>query len=177
LILSVLTATAGRPAAIIFGYSAKLPKLLIFGIPAAVETVVVLVFYPLVAFSCQHLLVVKPLQNAFQRLLETAETHKSTIRRYGPIGLFTIVLVIPYGPLIGSVIGFLLRMPVWLNITTVLTATYVATFLWAVVGHHLQDHVSSYGPYATTILVIAVIVIALVGHVIRRAIHQRKHNS
>jgi uncharacterized membrane protein len=168
LLMSAMTAVFGRPAAITIGYSMRLPNPIIFGIPATVETAIVLVFYPLIAFSCQHLVAIKLLRNAFRRLVETAETHKTSIRRYGPIGLFFFVVLVPYGSLIGAVIGFLLRMPVWLNLTTVLVGTYVATFFWTVFLHHLQGYVNSCGPYATTILVIAVIVVAWAGRLMRR---------
>ncbi len=164
LIMSALTATLGRPTAMTVAYSMKLSQLTVFEIAATVETAVVLVFYPLIAFSCQRLIAIRPLQNLLRRSLEAAEAHQTWIRRYGPIGLFVFVVLVPYGSLIGAVIGFLLRMPVWLNLTTVLAGTYVATFFWTVFLEHLHDFASSYGPSATAALVAMVIAIAVIGH-------------
>jgi uncharacterized membrane protein len=179
LAMTLSTTTAGRAAGITYGYYAKLPYATILGISAVAETVVVLIFYPLFVFSCQHLLVVKPLQKAFDRVLQAAEKNKALIRRYGPIGLFAFVLcpIWMTGPIVGCVIGFLLRMPVWLNMVTVLTATYIAIFVWSIFLHHVHDHVSSYGSYAALILVVVVIVIAVFGHVAYERIRGKRQKS
>jgi uncharacterized membrane protein len=168
LLTTLLTATLGRPTAITIAYEMKLPRLTIFEITAIVETVVVLVFYPLIAFSCQQIVTIRPLQNACRRFLETAQTHRTSIQRYGPLGLCVFVAVVPYGSLIGAVIGFLLRMPVWLNLTAVLGATYVSTFLWTVFLHRIHALASSCGRCGTVILVAVVLAIAIVGHLTHR---------
>jgi hypothetical protein len=173
LLVTLLTATLGRPTAIEVGYAMKLPSLVLFGIAVTVETAISLIFYPLVAIGCQHLVAAKPVRNVFRRIVDAAESHKASIRHYGPIGLFVFVLVVPYGSPIGAVIGFLLRMPIWLNLTTVLVGTFVATFLWTVFLHHIHAFVSSYGPYATLLLVVVVIVIAVAGHFTHRATRSR----
>jgi uncharacterized membrane protein len=175
LAMTSLTVMAGRAAGIAYGYTAKLPYATILAISAVAETAAVLIFYPLFVFSCQHLLTIKPLQKAFDRVLRAAEKNQTLIRRYGPIGLFALVLcpIWMTGPIVGCVIGFLLRIPVWLNIVTVLTATYVAIFLWAAFLHHVHEHVSSYGSYATSILVVVVIAIAVFGHVAYEKLRQK----
>jgi hypothetical protein len=169
LLTTLLTATLGRPTAITVAYEMKLSRLTIFEIAATVETMMVLVFYPLLAFGCQHLVAIRPLQNACRSLLGTAQTHQHSIQRYGPLGLFVFVAVVPYGSLIGAVIGFLLRMPVWLNLTTVLGATYVSTFLWTVFLDHIHSFASHCGRYGTAILVAVVLAIAIAGHLTHRA--------
>ncbi len=177
LAVTMLTATLGRPTAIEVGYTMSLSTPVLFGIPVTVEMAIVLIFYPLVAISCQRLVAVKALRKPFQRLLETAENYKTSIRRYGPIGLFVFVLTVPYGSPIGAVIGFLLRIPVWLNLATVLSATVVATFFWAVFLHHLHGLVSAYGPYATLTLVAALGAGAVIGHLRQRATRRKGRRS
>jgi hypothetical protein len=165
---SILALFAGRPAAILFAHSMKLPFFVILTVPAAVETIVVLIFYPLFAFSCQRLVTFKSLQKAFRRLTKTAETHEAKIRQYGPSGLFVLSLVLPFGPLVGSIAGFLLRMPTWLTMTTVLSATYLAIFVLALLLGRVNSYVSSYGPGATGVMVIIVIAIAILRDILRR---------
>ncbi len=177
LTMVTLTATLGRPTAIAVAYSMKLPLPVVFGVAATVEMVIVLIFYPLIAFSCQHLVAVKPLRNLFRRSLDAAEAHQASVRRYGPIGLFVFVVLVPYGSLIGAVIGFLVRMPVWLNLTTVLSGTFVATFLWTVFLDHIHAFASSYGPSATMALIAVILAIAVGGHLTHRAARSKGHTS
>ena len=172
---TTLTAVFGRAAGILFGYSANIPTGTVVFISAATETATVLIFYPLFVFSCQHLLVIKPLQKAFHRVLEAAERHKVVIRRYGAVGVFAFVLF-PFwatGPVVGCVIGFLMRMPAWLNMATVLSATYVAIAIWAFLLRHVHAQASACGPYAASVLVVVVIVFGIAGHATYQAIRNR----
>ncbi len=142
------------------------------------ESIVVLLFYPVFAFSCQRLLVIKPKQKAFDQILQAAETHGALIRRYGPIGLFAFVLL-PFpmtGPVVGCAIGFLLRMPVWLNMTMVLSAVYVAVFLRTFLFQRLHSWVSAYSPMAALIMVI-VIVVVVFGRLGYERIREKRQRS
>jgi uncharacterized membrane protein len=179
LTMTLSTAVAGRAAGILFGYSAHLSTPTILLVSAVAETAVVLIFYPLFVFSCQHLLVIKRLQKVFDHVLKLAETHRSLIRRYGPIGVFAFVLF-PFwatGPVVGCVIGFLMRMPAWLNMATVLSATYVAIALWTLLLRRVNDHVSAYHPAAASVLVVIVIVFAIAGHATYQAVRKKMHKS
>ncbi|MHC4519407.1 MAG: small multi-drug export protein [Planctomycetota bacterium] len=178
--LTGMTATTlvfGRAAGLAFGYSVGLGHATVIPITMIVETVHVLVFYPLFVFSWRHLLVIKSLKNIFERIHKNAETHKVKIQRYGIIGLFAFVWF-PFwmtGPVVGSVIGFLLRLPVWLNMTVVLLGTYVAILGWAFFMREVHERVASYDPYAAMALVVLLVVIVVVGHLLRRTLHETRH--
>jgi len=178
-ILIGMTATTlvfGRAAAMAYGYSVGLGHAKVVVVVAVVETLHVLVFYPLFVFSWRHLLVIKSLKNIFERIHQAADKHKEKIRRYGIVGLFAFVWF-PFwmtGPVVGSVIGFLLGMPVWLNIAAVLAATYVAVVAWAYFLRELHKRVAAYDPYAAMTLVVFLIVVVLVGHLLRRTLHESK---
>ncbi|MHC4584386.1 MAG: hypothetical protein ACYS3N_07625 [Planctomycetota bacterium] len=80
-ILFGMTATDilfGRATAMIFGYNHELGHATIILICIIVETIMVLLFYPLFVFSWQHLLVIKWLKNTFDRIHIAAEAHKDT---------------------------------------------------------------------------------------------------
>ncbi|UCD50183.1 MAG: small multi-drug export protein [Phycisphaerales bacterium] len=179
-ILIGMTATTllfGRAAGLAYGYSVALGHAKVILVAMVVETLHVLVFYPLFVFGWRHLLVIKSLKNIFERIHQAAETHKAKIQRYGIVGLFAFVWF-PFwmtGPVVGSVIGFLLGLPVWLNMTAVLAGTYAAIIGWAYFLRELHERVAAYDPYAAMALVMSLIVVVLVGHLLRRTHHETKH--
>jgi hypothetical protein len=81
------------------------------------------------------------------------------------------------GPVVGSVIGFLLGLKVWLNMTVVLAGTYVAIIGWAFFLRQLHDQVASYSSYAAMVLMVLLIVIAAVGHLLHRTIQENRDKS
>ena len=178
-ILIGLTATTlvfGRAAGLAYAYSVGLGHATVIPVTIVVETLHVLVFYPLFVFSWRHLLVIKSLKNVFDHIHRAAESHKGFIQRYGVLGLFAFVWF-PFwmtGPVVGCVIGFLLGLPVWLNMTAVLAGTYVAIVGWAFFLREIHERVAAYDPYAAMALVMFLIVIVLVGHLLRRTLHDTK---
>ena len=178
--LTGMTATTlvfGRAAGLAFGYSMNLGHSTVIPITMIIETVHVLVFYPLFVLSWRHLLVIKALKNVFERIHRNAETHKAKIQRYGIIGLFAFVWF-PFwmtGPVVGSVIGFLLGLPVWLNMTVVLLGTYVAILGWALFLREVHERVASHDPYAAMALFVLLIVVILVGHLLRKSLKETRN--
>jgi len=181
-ILIGMTATTlvfGRAAGLAYGYSVGLGHAKVIPVNIVVETLHVLVFYPLFVFSWRHLLVIKSLNNIFERIHRAAETHKAKIQRYGIVGLFAFVWF-PFwmtGPVVGSVIGFLLGLPVWLNMAAVLAGTYAAIIGWAFFLREVHERVAAYDPYAAMALVMFLIVVVLLGYLLRRTHHETKRKS
>jgi len=106
-VLIGITATEimfGRAACMYFGYSMDLGRNIVIPICIIMETILVLIFYPLFVFSWRHLLVIKWLKNTFERIQRSAETHKDKVQRYGIIGLFVFVWF-PFW-MTGPVVGF-----------------------------------------------------------------------
>jgi len=155
----------GRAAGMTVGYSLGLENREVIPICAVIETVSVLIFYPLFVLAWEHLLVVRSLKNAFDRAHKAALTHQAKIQRYGVVGLFAFVWF-PFwmtGPMVGSVIGFLLGLTVWLNMTIVLGATYAAIFTWALLLRHVHERAASHSAYAPVLLVFLVIAVVIAG--------------
>jgi uncharacterized membrane protein len=181
-VLIGMTATEvmfGRAAAMAFGYSLDLGHSKVIPICMIIETILVFIFYPLFVFSWRHLLVIKWLKNTIERIHKSAEIHKSKIQKYGIIGLFVFVWF-PFwmtGPVVGCVIGFLLGLRTWLNITVVLAGTYAAILGWAFFLKQFHDRVSSYNSYAAMILMALLVIIIIVGHLLYRTLHEHKHKT
>jgi len=160
-----------------FGYTLGMGHSTVILICIIIETILVLIFYPLFVFSWRHLLVIKGLKKIFERTQRAAETHKEKVRRYGVIGLFLFVWF-PFwmtGPVVGSVIGFLLGLKVWLNITVVLAGTCAAIVGWAFFLRQLHDQVASHSSYAAMVLMILLIIVVIIGHLLHRTLRNNKH--
>jgi len=178
-VLVGMTATQiifGRAAAMAFGYSLDLKHTTVIPMCIVIETISVLIFFPLFVFSWRQLLVINWLKNIFMRIRNAAEAKKDIVKRYGIIGLFVFVWF-PFwmtGPVVGCVIGFLLGLRLWVIITAVLAGTCVAIFGWAFFLRQLLDQVASYSPYAAMVLMILLVIIIIVGHLLQRTHHKNK---
>jgi uncharacterized membrane protein len=174
-VLVGMTATQiifGRAAGMAFGYSLGLGRGTVIAVCMAIETIVVLIFYPLFVFSWRHLLVIKWLNNIFERTRAAAEARKIIVQKYGIIGLFVFVWFPLWmtGPMVGCVIGFLLGLRVRLTMGAVLAGTYVAIIGWAFFLRRFHDLVASYSSYAALVLMtVLVMIIVVVGHLLHRA--------
>jgi uncharacterized membrane protein len=177
--MTAINIVFGRAFAMASGYSLGLGHSTVIPICIIIETILVLIFYPLFVFSWRHLLVIKWLKNIFERIHKAAETHKDKVQRYGIIGLFIFVWF-PFwmtGPVVGCVIGFLLGLRVWLNITVVLTGTYAAIFGWAFFLRQFHDRVASYSSYAAMVIMALLVLIIIVGHLLHRTLHENKNKT
>jgi uncharacterized membrane protein len=178
-VLVGMTATQiifGRAAAMAFGYSLDLKHTTVIPMCIVIETISVLIFFPLFVFSWRQLLVINWLKNIFMRIRNAAEAKKDIVKRYGIIGLFVFVWF-PFwmtGPVVGCVIGFLLGLRLWVIMTAVLAGTCVAIFGWAFFLRQLLDQVASYSPYAAMVFMILLVIIIIVGHLLQRTHHKNK---
>jgi uncharacterized membrane protein len=160
----------GRAAGMAFGYSLGLGQGTVIFISIIVETILVLIMYPLFVFSWQQLLVIKRLKNLFERIRKAAEARKPVVQRYGIIGLFVFVWF-PFwmtGPVVGSVIGFMIGLRVWVNIAAVLGGTYIAIVGWAIFLRKFHDTVASYSSYAAMVFMSLLLFIIIVVYLFRR---------
>ncbi len=168
-----MTATGllfGRAFAMAFGYSQGLGHRTIIPICIIIETILVLIFYPLFVFSWRRLLVINRLKNVFERIQKSAETHKDKVQKYGVIGLFFFVWF-PFwmtGPVVGSAIGYLLGFPAWLTMSVVLTGTYIAMGAWAYLMFDLHSRAAVLGSWAPALIIGLLITFILAGHWLNR---------
>ena len=174
--ITAIELTFGRGLAMTFGYTEGLGHSTVIPICIIIETIYVLILYPLFVFSWRRLLVIKWLKKTFERTRRAAETHKDKVQKYGVIGLFVFVWF-PFwmtGPVVGSVIGFLLGLRLWLNMAVVLAGTYAAIFGWAFVLRQFHKQVASYSSYAAMVIIALLMFIFIVGHLLYRAFHEGK---
>jgi uncharacterized membrane protein len=167
----------GRMAGMSFGYAMGLEQIVVVPIAMIVESLAVLLFYPLFVLSLQRLLVVRAFKNLMERIQRTAETHGDKIVKYGIAGLLAFVWF-PFfmtGPIVGSAIGHLMGLRAWVNLTIVLVGNCLAVLTWAIILGKIRDRVAAYNPYAPVILVAIGIVILAAIYVFRSM--RRQANS
>ena len=131
-IMSGLNLIIGREAGMSFGYASGFNHADVVPRNILIETIQVLVVYPLFVLSTRHLIKLPTLQPLVTRMHRAAESQGGTVRKFGIAGLFVFVFA-PFwmtGPVVGAIIGFLIGLRPWVNLAVVLTATYVAIGVW-----------------------------------------------
>ena len=169
----------GRVTGMSLGYATGLDDLTVVLANLLIETILVLIFYPLFVFSWRGLLEVKTLRPYLRAVRETAERHHGTIRRYGLIGLFLFVWspIWMTGPVVGCAIGVLLGLSMRVTLGVVLAGTYVAILGWAVAMRQLHDQVAGFSPFGPLALFAFLVVIIVGGYLLRRFVHCRPRAS
>ncbi len=158
----------GRAAAMSFGYAANLGHGVVLSVNMLIETILVLLFYPLFVFSWRHLVEIRGLSRIIERTSTAAAANRETIRKYGMIGLLAFVFM-PFwmtGPVVGCAIGFLLGLRTWVTLTLVLTGTYLAIGGWALLLQELHARVAEYSFFGPTALTGLIVLIAVIGYLL-----------
>lgn len=181
LLFAVITAhfMFGRAASLYLGLVSGLDLFIVIAVNLFVDTLWVLIMYPVTIFSIRKLLFINILKRNVERVQKVAQHYQGTIKRYGILGLFLFVVCpLPMtGPVVGGVIGDLMKLRPWHNITIILCATYVTVTIWAVVLIEIHQTARAYGSSAPLILFLVIILLGVVGHVVRKLFFDRHQQS
>ncbi len=170
----------GRAAGMTSGYAANIPHSAVVLANMAIETFLVLIFYGLFVFSYRRLIVIGPLEDTMARIRRGAEARQKTIMKFGIPGLLLFVWF-PFwmtGPLVGSVIGFLIGLRTWLNLGVVLAGTWLAILCWGILlrrMHEAMRHLGYYVPFVFVGFVLLVAVSIHIRHAFARQGNHKKH--
>lgn len=160
----------GRASGLSFGYASGLDHPTVILGNMLVETIQVMVVYPLFALSWMHLLDLPRLRPTLARMRHDAEARQPWVQRFGIVGVFIFVFV-PFwmtGPVVGAIIAFLIGLKPRVILAVVLSATYAASIIWALLLHELQDLTESYNQYALVLAAVALAILALVWQFLSR---------
>lgn len=166
-----LNLVIGRAAGMSFGYASGFGHAQVVPLNMLVETIQVLVVYPLFVLSWRQLIRVPRLQAFLSRMHRAAVTHGGSVRKFGIVGLFVFVFV-PFwmtGPVVGSIIGFLIGLRPYVNVGVVLAATYVAIGVWALLLNELSAWAFTANRFAPYALFVAIALIAVAMHWLARS--------
>ena len=166
----------GTVVAMSIGYASGYGHALVIPVNMWVESVVVLLFYPVFVLSMRKLVEFPRLKYFLDRTQAAAERHHDTVRRFGVIGLF-IFVGIPFwmtGPVVGSVIGYLLGFPAWLTLSAVLAGTFMTTVIWAYLLFGLYARAAVFGPWAAMLIISLIILVIITVYLLDRRGRNRK---
>lgn len=110
------------------------------------EIVIVLIAYGMVVLIMRNIIQQKLFRSAARQAELAAQDQKTNIKKYGAIGLFLFVML-PFfmtGPVIGSIIGYLLNYKAINNFLIVFSGTLSSILIYALIGNNLINHINQY---------------------------------
>jgi uncharacterized membrane protein len=169
-VMTGLNLIIGREAGMSFGYASGFDHAHVVPLNILIETIQVLVVYPLFVLSTRQLIRLPALQPFITRIHHAAESRDGMVRKFGVAGLFVFVFA-PFwmtGPVVGAIIGFLIGLRPRVNLAVVLTSTYIAIGVWALLLNELNVWAASFNRYAPYALFLAIVLIAAAMHLLGR---------
>jgi uncharacterized membrane protein len=110
------------------------------------EVVIVLIAYGIVVLMMRNIIQPKLFGSAVRQAELTAQGQKTKIKKYGSIGLFLFVMF-PFfmtGPLIGTIIGYLLNYRAINNFLIVFSGTLTSIIIYAFIGNNIIDFINQF---------------------------------
>lgn len=161
----------GRMAGLSVGISSQMDTTLLVAFNFLIESIMVLILYPLFVLSWKSLHVISyaPLSEFFKRSQASAEKYQPLIKKYGIVGLVFFVLT-PFamtGPVVGSFVGYLMGLPHLATLIVVLFSTLIAIILWT---HFIKNFEATLIIYSDTLITVltAAAILFLLWYAIRR---------
>jgi len=110
------------------------------------EAIIVLIAYGIVVLIMRNIIQPKLFRSAVRQAELAAQDQKTNIKKYGTVGLFVFVML-PFlmtGPVIGSIIGYLLHYKAINNFLIVSAGTLTSIVIYALIGNNIVEYVSQY---------------------------------
>lgn len=174
----MLGRAAGISAATVSPHFTRLETILLGSL---VEGAVVCLFFAAFCLSCKKLIHVPWLDSAVRNVRDSAHRQRHLLAGWGIPGLILFVWF-PFlmtGPVVGSVIGYLLGMRPWTVIAAVLAGTFSAIVSWTFLMSALNRWMQKVGHYAPafTVLAILALIIAVRIHNYRKSKQNEQEKS
>ena len=178
-IMTGLNLIIGREAGMSFGYASGFGHAQVVPLNILIETIQVLVIYPLFVQSTRHLIKLRILESFITRIHHAAESGGGVVRKFGIAGLFVFVFA-PFwmtGPVVGAIIGFLIGLRAWVNLAVVLASTYLAIGVWGLLLNELNAWAATVNRFAPYALFLAIALIAAAMHLLARRRERAANNE
>ena len=150
-------------AGLSIGIAAQMDTSVLIALNFMIETIMVLIFYPLFVLSWNKLELIsyQPLNQFLARSRKNADRYKPLIERYGIIGLILFVLT-PFamtGPVVGSFVGYLIGLKHRVTLFVVLFSTLIAIILWVYLIKNFEEVLITYNDMIIRGFLIAAVVV------------------
>ena len=163
IVITVTNFLFGRAAGISYGYSAGFDDTVIIIVNIVIELITVMLIYPLFVFSWNKSSKIRGLENFFTKVKETRVKYSDFFEKYGKYGLFIFVWF-PFwmtGPVVGSIIGFLIGIKHFHTLLIVTSGTSLAIVVWTYSLKELITLLTQLSVYAPYILLGIFVAIAI----------------
>lgn len=110
------------------------------------EVVIVMIAYGFVVLIMRNVIQPKLFKSAVRQAELTAQNQKTKIKKYGAFGLFLFVMF-PFfmtGPVVGSIIGYLLNYKAINNFLIVFGGTLCSIVIYALIGNKVLGFINQY---------------------------------
>lgn len=167
-------AIAGRAASIAHGTSAGLIPPLVAGLAVYFDVMLMFIIFSLMTYSYKHLLEDRFFKKHMKPVFDSAQKRITRFRRAKILGVFLFVWFPLWmtGIIIGSILGFLLGLRTWINLTTVILGSASAVICWVYAYDKLFGWLGNiHSAIPATITAAIVVVLATL-----RILNQRKLN-
>jgi len=138
----------GRMAGLSIGIAAQMDTALLVLFNFFIESIMVLLLYPLFIQSWNRLELVtfQPLHDFFERSRKSVQKYRPSIQKYGTPGLllFVITPLAMTGPVVGSFAGYLMGFSHTKTLGTILSATLIAISLWVYLIQYFKHFLITY---------------------------------
>lgn len=155
----------GRMAGLTIAISAQMDTVALIAFNFLLETIMVLLTYPLFVMSWKslHVISYKPVVDYLEASKKTAQKYQPMIQKYGVIGLIFFVLtpLVMTGPVIGAFVGYIMGFSHLRTITIVLSSTFVAILIWTYLIKNFETTLILYSEALITITMVAVVIFVL----------------
>ena len=172
----ILTALfLGRGAAVGSGLGIHFNPWYLYFIAVMSEVFLVFYVYPIFVRNYRHLTHVPHIGRHLDNLHTAALHYKTRVAPYGIAGLLVFV-VFPFwstGPLVGSILGFLIGLPVRATLLTVNLGNIVAAALWV----YAYDSLHDWNRGAALLLLAVFLAFAIGGILFAQFQHKRRTNA
>jgi uncharacterized membrane protein len=132
---------SGRAGGISVGLEMSLPSWLIVLNSTAVDTIIVLILYPIFVLSYNKTVKNGFIKSFIESSIHAADNNRTKVGKYGIIGLLLFVWFPLHmtGPLAGAILGFLIGIPTRKTIAIVVTGTFLAVLSWLFIFRQLFE--------------------------------------
>lgn len=164
-LLGVITAhaTGGRLAGISSALGSGFPVAQVILLASLIEGTIVCLFFSVFCLSVKRLIVFPFLDDMMANVHRSAKNQRSKRLKWGIPGLIVFVWF-PFfmtGPVIGSVIGYLLGMPPWVVVGVVFLGTVGAIISWTFAINPVIEWAGRIGEFVPLILVLILLVVVV----------------
>ncbi len=163
-VMTITNLFFGRAAGISYGYTAGFSDEVIILANIIIEFITVMIIYPLFVLSWKKSVNIEMLKSFFAKIKEQRIKYHSFFQKYGKYGLFVFVWF-PFwmtGPVVGSIIGFLIGVRHYVTMLIVLSGTSLAIVIWTYFLKeimYLLEQLSLNAPYILLALFIAIVLV------------------